>query len=523
MNVTKKTLLTACLLGLQLAWLSAQTVVQGYAINATDLNAERLPNGDLLLNSITQGIPGTGLVWAQIDTAGTVVQEHGLSFGQFMEVNASTVLVDGRGLIGGMMDLGSYIAPYTIVRDSAGASDAHVFDTPNFGEFLGLVAMPDSGYIGLGYRNTPDFRYLAAAVRVDKAGDTLWTRAYDPGSGTFVWYTGVATPDGGILVAGYHAALNADRGDLVIASMAKGGNLNWLHRLPGDRSIAALKMVQGPDKHLYLAVLATDTVTGKETPGVVSLDTLGNVRWGTLLGGYPSATTHGITIGAGGMPIVYGDYDAAQQANFVGYTATLDSAGAIQSSAGYATQGFGGVKAAFLAAGDKPTVVLADDVAVMTTKLLRTNAYGVLEPSACGAVQPLFVPLPLTFSTSTLSLVQVHGFGSSYHGGVFNQPVIPSSIECVATGTEAPRLQATAQVVPQPLRAEGRLTLAGEALTEDRHLVVTDMQGRQVALSAEAVADGFVLNRSALAAGLYSYQVLQAGQRIASGKLWIAD
>jgi hypothetical protein len=44
-----------------------------------------------------------------------------------------------------------------------------------------------------------------------------------------------------------------------------------------------------------------------------------------------------------------------------------------------------------------------------------------------------------------------------------------------------------------------------------------------VDIQATALGDGFQLSRAGLANGLYSYQVLQAGQRVASGKLWIAD
>ena len=54
-------------------------------------------------------------------------------------------------------------------------------------------------------------------------------------------------------------------------------------------------------------------------------------------------------------------------------------------------------------------------------------------------------------------------------------------------------------------------------------LLLHDLGGKTLVPSVTPTADGLEIQRGGLPAGLYSYQVLQGGQRIASGKLWIAD
>lgn len=526
MNVTlnsfQQSFLFACLFLLGTLGLSAQSVVLGYGLKPADFGADRLPNGDLLLTSVDNAPSGSSVVWAQVDTSGTVVQAQTVDFAQFLQINARAVLADGRAIVGGLIDLGTHVSPFTLAHGGVTQGNAHAFDTQNLGEFLGLVPLPDSGYIGLGYRNTPDFRYLAAAVRVDKAGDTLWTRAYDL-SGIFVWNAGVARPDGSFLVVGYLGDLNSDRGDLVIASMAKGGNLHWIKRYQSSRTITVSNMAQGSDGHFYLSVLGTDTLTGKAQPGMVSVDSLGNIRWGKVLSGYQDAAPMGVAFGRTQAPVVYGSYKSSVQGNDVGFLATFDNAGALQSSTGYGSQGSSTVKAVFLQAGAKPTVVMADAAEPLAAQLLHTNVLGELDPGSCGVAQPNFLAVPLAFVSRVVSPVQTHGFGSSWHAGAEVVSVIPTGIVCNMTSIAGPAPSMAAQIVPHPLRSTSRLLVEGLSMSDACQLVVTDMQGRQVDIQAAALGDGFQLSRAGLANGLYSYQVLQAGQRIASGKLWIAD
>ena len=170
-------------------------------------------------------------------------------------------------------------------------------------------------------------------------------------------------------------------------------------------------------------------------------------------------------------------------------------------------------------------MLLAGDVYnPLRCQLIHTDAQGVLSDTTCGAEQPAFAALPLTFTSMPMEPLPAPGLGYAQLAGVSIPSAIQHQVECGSvTSIPTAPIELQAQVVPHPLRTASRLEIAGLAMADELRLLVTDMQGRQVQLAATRVEGGFQLSRAGLANGLYSYQVLQAGQRIASGKLWIAD
>lgn len=525
MKIKTKTLLfTTCLL-MWVGQLVAQSVVHGYGLEPSGLHGEQLPSGNLLLSTSGYNFSGSELNWVELDPIGNVLQRQGTFFNQFIRFNASTVLADGRHVAAGIIELPSHLSPFTIVRDGASLGDGTEFAVDNLGEFLGLVAMPDSGYLALGYRNTPVFQFFAAAARVDKHGDTLWTRAYEGTDSVFVFNDGVALPGGDILLTGTHDQNLSSRYDMVVARMAPDGALRWVKRYAASEgSILPLEMVKNASDQFYISVHSVDTVNEKTAPGILRVDTAGNLLWGKFLSGYPHSESSGITLSAAQEPILYGYYDPALQGNYVGFLAAFDSTGGLSWSSGYTSQGSGSVKAALLQPSNALTVVMGDDVAAFQTQVLFADSQGGLSPTSCGAEQPAFTVQPLTFSAFNFSFIAHAGLGHTVHSITPFQPNVTDSVLCaLPIGIQPRAAQLAVEIVPHPLRSSARIRIDGLSSTESMQLQVTDVQGRVLPINVEAVADGFLLNRDGLSAGLYAYQVLQGGRRIASGKLLVQD
>lgn len=525
MKIKTKTLLfTTCLL-MWAGQLVAQAVVHGYGLDAYKLRAEQLPSGNLLLNATTPTFTGTDLTWVELDPAGNVLQRQGVSFNQFVQLTASAVLADGRTVSVGMLDLISHASPFTIVRGGASIGDGTEFVVDNFGEFLGVVAMPDSGYMGLGYRNTLDFRYVATAARVDKHGDTLWTRSFEALDSVFVFNDGVPLPNGDVLLTGTYDQDLINRADFVVARMAPEGALRWIKRYAANQgTVYPFEMVKNASNQFFVSVLSVDTVNEKTVPGIIRIDIDGNLLWGKQLAGYPNGEISGISLSSAQEPILYGYYDPALQGNYVGFLAAFDSSGSLSWSSGYASQGSGSVKAALLQPSNALTVVMSDDVAAFQTQVLFTDPQGGLSPTSCGAVQPAFSVQPLTFSALNLSYTELPGLGHVLHSITAFQPNVTDSVLCaLPIGIPSRSAQLAVEIVPHPLRSSARIRIDGLFSAESMQLQVTDVQGRVLPISVEAVADGFLLNRDGLSVGLYAYQVLQGGRRIASGKLLVQD
>ena len=497
----------------------------GYDLPATGLDALRLPSGDVLISADSRTFPGTDITCLQVDTAGEILQEQIMRYPGTLYLHASALLADGRAVLAGTLESGGAFTPFTILRDAAGLGDLHTFDTPQSAGFEGVIAMPDRGYVALGSYGpitTYGYQHVPFVARVDRLGDTLWTSGYDLQGRFFEFTDAVVMSDGGLLVAGSFEGMSSTTRDLVVGRISPSGQLLWARRHVSTWSFHTTGLVKDADHRLYLAVEAYSN--GTNQPGLVAFDTLGHVLWGTLLSGYPEAVPEGVAFGAGGSPALYGSYLDLALGGYVGFLATLDSSGALQASAGYWVMGGTRVHAALLAATPQPVLLAGDVYNPLRCQLIHTDAQGVLSDTTCGAEQPAFAALPLTFTSMPMEPLPAPGLGYAQLAGVSIPSAIQHQVECGSvTSIPTAPIELQAQVVPHPLRTASRLEIAGLAMADELRLLVTDMQGRQVQLAATRVEGGFQLSRAGLANGLYSYQVLQAGQRIASGKLWIAD
>jgi hypothetical protein len=130
----------------------------------------------------------------------------------------------------------------------------------------------------------------------------------------------------------------------------------------------------------------------------------------------------------------------------------------------------------------------------------------------------------ITMTTSPFQPTVTRGMPVAAYTVTSSPLPLSNLVQCLATSAVTPRLTSQpVRVLPQPMRTSARILLPEGTLTDDVQLLLHDRLGRRIALPATRLPDGFELQRGGIAPGLYTYQVLQGGQRIAGGKLWVVD
>jgi hypothetical protein len=191
--------------------------------------------------------------------------------------------------------------------DGRGESWVVKFDTagnPQWQEEVGCFGLPPGGYsLGVALQQTADGGYVIAGgmrdcqlgpicpyltsqhcgliVKLDTAGDLVWTRIYSSGSETTFWDI-KQTRDAGFVVVGTYRDTNGGTGSFIL-KLDGGGTAQWQTLLrPLERTYAYLDAVHPAADGSYVAagrfypLSATGTGAGVLA---VKVDANGSVRW----------------------------------------------------------------------------------------------------------------------------------------------------------------------------------------------------------------------------------------------------
>lgn len=143
-----------------------------------------------------------------------------------------------------------------------------------------LTQCGDSGYAVVGTSSQTATQRDAWLLRVDRLGDTLWTRLY---GGTYNDAAGdiVGTEDGGFAFAGYTYSFSGQPGtrrDGWLVRLASNGDTLWTRTFPGVYGeggvFSSVRMLQD---HGFLLAGTDDARNGEGW--VVQTDSLGNLVW----------------------------------------------------------------------------------------------------------------------------------------------------------------------------------------------------------------------------------------------------
>jgi hypothetical protein len=516
----KHLLLLAACLCLTAASHAQTTFLRSFASDNYPPGLALLPNGaGYLMCGHTESANRTELHFLRLDPDGLVLGDAGLTVGgDDMFIEAVAPMADGSFMAVGAY-IGGFHSGFTVQLSANGVPTSFASQDMGFvASWRGLAASPDSTALAVGYGFEGFSHSVGALTRFNSQGDTLWTRLIGE-PGFEISFEDVARlPSGDFLVVGTRAPQSNVLESTVLYRIGADGSLQW-----GKSYASAMLRLAGnglalKDGNAYIALSVQDEPDTSSTVGVMAVDTNGTLLWLAQLDGQEDAYPYDITVSPGGNPVLAGSYETASAAP--GFTAALSPTGALLWSNGYAPGGI--VYELLPAPGGGYLAAMADPDVSPGLYLGKTDAQGRYAGNC--------VNLSPNWTVSLLSL-NITNLNTPVRAGY---PLVPVSLDnpaltmgsatlCSAVATSPAVAAAPVRIVPQPMLTGARLYLPEATHDESVTLVLHDMAGKEVDMAATRTADGFELQRSGLPVGLYAYQVLQGGQRIASGKLLVTD
>lgn len=512
----------AALLALSLPALAQPTAVRslGFLTNPITIEPHPASGGFLIVGQIETPTVYPSVV-LQVDANGQTVSSNRIDVNYDLYIENMKLLRNGRyAIVGTGSDPNEYYGYLQFLDSSGVPSQATITDRDGYCEWLNVAPTADGGCIVIGDAEDNFALNVGMIARFDAQMDTTWTRVLSMPNLPMALTSAVELPNGDIFAGGLQTDITFTNLDFVLLKFTAAGDLVWSKKyiITGPLSTFPRNMFVDSLGHLYLGGLLEDPNTFKTTFGVFSLDTAGTFLWGKSLAGISSAESYGMGQGPGGELLISG---STADINFddIGIHAAFSPSGNLLWSSLF---DFGG---GFLELGDMaayPGGYLWTGTDNNAALLIQTDAQGGLA-SNCGAQPSPYSASPLSMTVTPLSMTVRAGLEISTISSSHSPATLTNQLQCMSTAIDPGRAPLSARVTPQPMHTSARILLPEGTWDEAMQLLIHDMGGRAISLPATRLADGFEIERGGLPAGLYGYQVLQGGTRIASGKLWIAD
>jgi hypothetical protein len=193
---------------------------------------------------------------------------------------------------------GGYIIVGETSSFGAGFMDAYVIRTDSHGDTLwtktfggsqtevaeSVRQTSDGGYVIVGSTSSGHSSNDVYLIRMDSAGDTLWTRTY--GGFTIDWGHSVEeTLDHGYIIAGYTRSFGAGSDDAYLIRTNSVGDVVWQATYGGSTYDWAFSVDQTADGGYVLAGYTYSFGAGWDDLYLVKTDSLGNTLWTKVYGG----------------------------------------------------------------------------------------------------------------------------------------------------------------------------------------------------------------------------------------------
>jgi hypothetical protein len=458
--------------------------------------------------------------FVRLDAAGQTVSSLVLDPG-----NVSIGITDLTRLAGGGYALSGYGSDITsrgltMLLDSSGQPLlSSLYLSGQLSEWLAMSATADGGVVVVGNGYDNNFVSYGIVAKLDAQMDTVWTRVLPRGSGSLTLKRVAVLPSGNLILVGERADIGNTNYRLAVTKLTAAGDLVWSNQYTiGGGWWQYIRDLQydGQNRLFMTSLIRQSGAIGSLFSRTV-LDTAGNfIRMDSLSGG-SDPELRGVGLGQGGEFLLAGTlFDG--NSNQVGFNLAISAADSLLWANSFEING-AGILFQVLPASNGGYWWTATDFA--QSYLLHSDAQGAVADS-CGT-SPLAIqvgPLSCTTTVSTQGLLaglDVSTFiPSTSPLTVFNQ------LGCLLTGLPNPALDQRPLVYPQPMHTSARIRLQEGGL-DGLQLLLHDLGGKTIFPPVTATSEGLEFQRGGLPAGLYSYQVLHAGQRIASGKLLVAD
>lgn len=493
------------------------TSLRGFDLAGGGLLAPREEGGYLLVSEddyISQPVlvrlDGTG------ETVSCQMLDPTLSY-RFINV---ALLADGRHAVVGFGVDTSHVHAIALIVDSAGQpGPARLSRLGSSSEWYGVAPTADSGFLALGNGFNAASNYVGMLAKYDAQMDTTWTRLLQPGPNEWLSLKfATELPGGNILAAGERSTGTFATYQLCLYKFTADGDLLWAKEYPlaGQYSQPIRDMQYDGHNGIYVASLVRNPSNFAGSVALSAFDTTGAFLWADSIGGLNDPEVRGMDLGPAGEVVLTGDVEDGGIFDHKGFNLAVGPSGLLWANS-FDISG-GGILFDVLQQSGGGYVMTAGDF--MQAFLLTTDAQGALGGN-CGTSPLACQTGPISTSIATLQPTVGVGIPTTVHVTTSTARPLVNQIQCFATAVDRRHVVVNAHVAPQPMHTSAQILLP--ALRKDAQVFFYDLNGRAISLPAKRLADGFEIERGGVPAGLYGYQILQSGLRIASGKFWVAD
>jgi hypothetical protein len=151
--------------------------------------------------------------------------------------------------------------------------------------FRRAIPTSDGGFIAVGYTYSFGAGDVDVfVVKTDEHGDSLWMRAY--GGASLDYGNGVCeTSDGAYIVAGFTMSFGAGNEDIYLVKLDAAGDTLWTRTYGGSGSEEAKSVCFTSDGYIVVAGLTDSFGSGQNDVYVLKVDTDGDSVWTRAFGG----------------------------------------------------------------------------------------------------------------------------------------------------------------------------------------------------------------------------------------------
>lgn len=168
-----------------------------------------------------------------------------------------------------------------------------------------MVEDVDGNFLIAGYTETTESSYQGYALKVDGNGDTIWTRKYGGDAWDF-FYQAVALNDGGFALFGQTYSYGAGEGDYYLVRIDAAGDTIWTRTYGGELDEEGKSISLADDGGFFLGGNTKSFGGGSSNMLVVRTDALGDTLWTDVHGGIEDDFCNAIAATADGGYVIGG-------------------------------------------------------------------------------------------------------------------------------------------------------------------------------------------------------------------------
>ncbi len=164
-----------------------------------------------------------------------------------------------------------------------------------------VIPVSTGGYLSVGYfAGKEPNSYTGAAVRLDAARDTIWTRSYRAEGDNRAWSV-AECPNGDFIIAGFtNSFKDTNDDDVWVFRIDSEGNLLWEKNFGGIQSDLAWDIQLLQDGNYVVAAQTGSKGAGNLDAWLLKIDGQGNVLWDSTYGSQGRERIFSITQGVNG-------------------------------------------------------------------------------------------------------------------------------------------------------------------------------------------------------------------------------